>query len=113
MPWAAGTKKYKKVFFFPGVTLRIYRVIAGLYVYEKLDQLDKIKVKCRDFPLGKALPFLSQTWTKGEVTWEKSGHLKRALIYAMNEKKIKTGSYTTRVYGKTSSGTIKSIGLGL
>jgi len=58
-------------------------------VYEKLDQPDEIKVKCRDFPLGKALPFPSQTWTKREAIREKRGHLKRALIYAVNEKKSK------------------------
>lgn len=91
----------------------MYRAVAVLCVYEKIDQLDEIKVKCKDFPLGKALLFLSQAWTKGEVMWEKRGRLKSALIYPMNEKKIKAGSYTTPVYGKNSSGTIKGIGLRL
>lgn len=107
MPWAAGTKKDKKVLFFPYT----YRVVAVLCVSERLDQLDEIKVKCRDLPVGKASLFLSQTWTKGEVLWEQRGHPKRVLIYAMNAKKAKQDPILHLCMEKTSPGTIKSVGL--
>lgn len=110
MSWAAGTKKDKKVLFFPPY---VYRIVAVLCVSAKLDQLDEIKVKCRDLPVGKASLFLSQTWTKGEVMWEQRCHLKGALIYAVNEKKAKQDPILHLCMGKTSPGSIKSVDLRL
>lgn len=48
---------------------------------------DGMEVKCRDFPSGKASPFLCQALGDRRGDLGKRGNLKRVFIYALSEKK--------------------------
>lgn len=72
-----------------------------------------IKVKCRDFPSGKASPFLSQALDDRRGDWGKKRRLKKSfyLCSEREKKNSETGFSIFRPYGKTSSGSIKELGL--
>lgn len=52
-------------------------------VYEKLDQPDEIKVKCKDFPVGKALSFLKPDLGKGRGDKGKREVIQKGLSFRL------------------------------